>query len=154
MRHALGGADHVVHPRRIAIAAAALVALAAIPYFASIPDADAGIPAAVVVPNNDAGVLVAPPRQFAPVLLSCDGDQKSILIDNPYDTDQNPGLVAVRLGSSRVRAFPVAKKNGFRLEAGRSTTWDVAKGVPYVISEGASDAGVALGILCFSGGTP
>lgn len=110
-----------------------------------------GLPASGRFPSTDGGVLYAPPRQFAAVPVSCGASQKGIVIQNPDDTDLNPGSVAVRIGDATTKATP-GRKNGLRLTAGQSISLDVADGVTYAVSESATDAGVALGVFCVYGG--
>lgn len=110
-----------------------------------------GLPAASRMPTTDGGVIFAPPKQFAPVLLTCGTSQKSIVVQVPDDTDLNPGSVAVRIGDQRVRAT-TGHKNGIRLTPGQSISLDVADGITYAVSEAGNDAGVALGVFCVYGG--
>jgi hypothetical protein len=115
----------------------------------------ADVATAAIMPANDAGVIIAPPRQFTPVQVTCGSvHQRAVLVHNPSDTDQNPSSLAVRIGTSRVRAYPANKKNGLRLPAGQTTTWDIANGPLYAVSEGSADAGVTLGVICVYGGQP
>jgi hypothetical protein len=113
------------------------------------------VPATVQMPDNDAGVFFAGPRQLAATqIVAPTGKTKSVTICNPYDTDQNPGLVNVRIGSSRVDAFPINKKNGVILQAGQCVSIPMGSNASslYVISESATDGGVALGVVFSEGG--
>lgn len=115
--------------------------------------ADIYAPTKLAMPANDAGVIIAPPRQFAAVPVGCGVDQKSILIQNPQDTDQNPSSLNVRVGTSSVKAFPVASKNGIILKPGESFPMNLNQSnAPYVVSEGTADGGVTLNVLCGYGG--
>ena len=112
-------------------------------------------PATLDMPSNDGGITIAPPRQLAAKAVACGASQKTVTIQNPNDTDQNPGLCNIRVGNSRVKAFPVNKKNGIILTPGQAMSFDIyASGNPYITSECTNDAGVAAGTLCGSGGLP
>lgn len=124
-----------------------------------VPDASAGVdaPTKIAMPATDGGVIFAPPGHVSgPVPIGCGVNQKSLLIQNPYDADQNPNLVNVRVGNSHVSAWPASKKNGIILRPGESLPWDLlANGEAYVIAERAAtpnDAGVAMGVICGWGG--
>lgn len=117
-------------------------------------DVGAWVASDTVMPANDGGVIIAPPRQRPSTAISCDGQQRAVIVQNPDDSDQNPSGLNVRVGSSRVKAFPAAKKNGIVLLPGQSITWDLSNGALYAVSEGASDAGVAMGVVCVKGGAP
>ena len=133
----------------------AMCATGAVMVASSGVNAQQALPTGTAMPSNDAGVWYAPPRQLPPTQVVCASSHKTILIQNPNDTDQNPGLCNVRVGGSRVDAFPVTKKNGIVVSVGQSVSWDIyAGGAPYVISECTNDAGVALGVVCGTGGIP
>lgn len=113
------------------------------------------VPVALREPDNDGGVLFAGPRQLAATCFTCPTARaKAVTLHNPSDTDQNPGSVNVRVGGSRVDAWPANKKNGIILTPGSTISIPMGGtgGAVCVISEAANDAGVAMGAMCSEGG--
>jgi hypothetical protein len=112
------------------------------------------VPASLMEPLTDAGVWMAGPRQLGAACYTCPTPRtKAVTVCNPSDTDQNPTGASVRVGGSRVRAWPVAKKNGLPLAAGACVSLPLGgSGQVCVVSDSTTDAGSALGALCSEGG--